>query len=1453
MKLLRALIAASLAFVMVVEPITASGFVGALPLSAGVQGRPQMLFDSQALSLPPDFAEQHPTSEHALQERIVVGHEIKSDELLESSSSDPYGGTLEDFTRLTPQKFVANFSAWLIRYQKKALSDQQISEIERFAELLRTETGLDPSDSRANFSDILRDTKQNPIVRDVTPCLWSSPFVSAQLLHRKIQRRLEVRDQYNDFSSPTHSYVLAKVAGVEVVVDLTAGQFFDRDFGVLGITVLPMPLVEARSSALPWYTTWKKTIYFMVFHDHPVVEEALRPDANDLPPGLSVAPIQMTRPVNGQPRELRGEVWRVDLNKIEATQRWAENYRIRDLEQEFHIDNDPNVGLTVEQYIQAEERPGDIVLAVNSVQEHFVQNNALLIHEGQWVMSPPGRIDLIQAVLRRNAKAAGNPIPEFGPQHGIFPILSLDPEFPGIFEVEVGLDGIPIGEPPVREGFTGPVLLRDGISQIDRIHFSQRPKYGGNDVDWSEDKRQAISAFGYDDANHLIIVQIYGAGEDPAAADPNLEEGIRILQKQGVRDAVLGGTSADVQRWSSHLAEPFFWTHARAGSLLEKSFGTPRGRRVGTALLFRKRNSLNIPGAAGFWTSFGLRDTRWIGLIEGILTGLYGWHVLADAMPPNGFSPVWSAIAMAGLLPFAKAIGVIFFAHYLTGVIIPGKDKPVRLDFGRSLKATGIALSGFVGLPLIGFGLGMSGGGAYAFIGIGVLTGGVVHGALNFSPAPTTVDQTAGVYEEIAERYADLTAASPHSNFLQEHLPAFLLGLPQGRILDVGSGAGAFVQWFHERGRQAFGMDLSENLLRLASERQTSVSHTAWLRGDMRKWFFAPSSFAGIWSTGSLHHVLNINEVRQVLRYFYRTLVPHGRLFVSVKEGKGVRTERDGRSYRYFQIDELCGLLKAAGFRILKSGSEGGDRSRWVYAFAEADKTFAAEWTAEYDFIRADGRTRGSGRIEKVTLYSWAGLSIEAQERLLKQAIARHETEDRIRAVALMEPLEQGEPLQIAFVPREFKADPSHPIRTLIDMFRLQRLTKSAQLTSFFTSWDSPEDIQQHVWTVPGRPGQEVHASINLRRALRPGGGQPAQDCTLCNSVIRTKWPTEFWMRLGDFLIYFNPFPIDAPKPHSAIYDQPLRSVMVWAGRNAPEGHISQGDIYQVRYLREARTQWIRLNAGFLLAWFKKFRIEINGWGYGKDGNHGGATQDHIHMHLSRKLYSSESVPVEWRPDGWPDYPGVSIGLMNALPGQSEDGSRDVMLLALEAEGNHLPALDEAVSEALKNIAEEKDSFDVLYFETHPRTAKGWVGFVLRKLGLGPWLPEAFGPRVRVLLTGRIKAQAENGTPLGAYQITGLENVIEGNPSRYYRLTDAQKAEYASIPKLEDQIALINGWLKEGAIVRLSDQELFENFRSELQQTAYSRAQVEALLAKLTRGADSDGRTLHVALLSRSS
>ena len=225
---------------------------------------------------------------------------------------------------------------------------------------------------------------------------------------------------------------------------------------------------------------------------------------------------------------------------------------------------------------------GTSVLAVNSHEEHFVMNNTLLIHHGRMIMVEKGRRDLLQAFLKT----------PYQPPHGVYHVLSLDPAKPGIFQIELDADGHLIGDLPVSEGIAGPLVLKDGEPTIDGekgIRFDRKPQYAGDDVNWTPDKRQAFNVMGRNAEGQLVVLQLYGTGEHPENSDPTLAEVVDVLRAHGIRDAILCGTSADVQRYSPFRLKTFIWTLARKASQLEAAFGTPRGRRVGAWLGIRRR------------------------------------------------------------------------------------------------------------------------------------------------------------------------------------------------------------------------------------------------------------------------------------------------------------------------------------------------------------------------------------------------------------------------------------------------------------------------------------------------------------------------------------------------------------------------------------------------------------------------------------------------------------------------------------------------------------------------------------------------------------------------------------------------------------------------------------------------------------------------------------------------
>lgn len=171
------------------------------------------------------------------------------------------------------------------------------------------------------------------------------------------------------------------------------------------------------------------------------------------------------------------------------------------------------------------------------------------------------------------------------------------------------------------------------------------------------------------------------------------------------------------------------------------------------------------------------------------------------------------------------------------------------------------------------------------------------------------------VYDTIAREYAD--AIENYAPDLERQ--KFLKRIPKGgKILDVACAAGRDSFYFAEHGLKVIGIDLSEELLKIAKKRGT---HVDFQKQDMRHMHFPKNSFEGIWASAALLH-LKRREVTSTLRHFRDFLKPKGTLFVMVKEGNGeadvVEKLSQGlsRHFTYFQRDELKNTLTTAGFTV---------------------------------------------------------------------------------------------------------------------------------------------------------------------------------------------------------------------------------------------------------------------------------------------------------------------------------------------------------------------------------------------------------------------------------------------------------------------------------------------------------------------------------------------------------
>ena len=175
-------------------------------------------------------------------------------------------------------------------------------------------------------------------------------------------------------------------------------------------------------------------------------------------------------------------------------------------------------------------------------------------------------------------------------------------------------------------------------------------------------------------------------------------------------------------------------------------------------------------------------------------------------------------------------------------------------------------------------------------------------------------------YDTVAEEYADkFFHELDHKPFDRELLDRFAERLRgSGRVCDLGCGPGQIARYLHERGVDAFGVDLSPAMIE-AAQRLNPGLH--FEQGDMQALRAADGTWAGIAAFYSIIHVPR-DSVASTLRELWRVLRPGGLLLLGFHIGNKVIHLDEwwdkpvSLDLFFFSLTEMGGYLHEAGFVI---------------------------------------------------------------------------------------------------------------------------------------------------------------------------------------------------------------------------------------------------------------------------------------------------------------------------------------------------------------------------------------------------------------------------------------------------------------------------------------------------------------------------------------------------------
>ncbi|TQS40973.1 class I SAM-dependent DNA methyltransferase [Cryptosporangium phraense] len=168
---------------------------------------------------------------------------------------------------------------------------------------------------------------------------------------------------------------------------------------------------------------------------------------------------------------------------------------------------------------------------------------------------------------------------------------------------------------------------------------------------------------------------------------------------------------------------------------------------------------------------------------------------------------------------------------------------------------------------------------------------------------------------DCADHWADELDTRPVDRAIVD---AFAELVGSGRVADVGCGPGIKTAYLHERGLDAFGIDLSPQMVAVARERHP---HVRFEVGTMLALDVPDASLAGVAAMFSIIHVTE-DRLPTVFAEFARVLAPGGQVLLVFQTDAETlhKSEAFGRpidiDFLRHPVELVVDLLSAAGLAV---------------------------------------------------------------------------------------------------------------------------------------------------------------------------------------------------------------------------------------------------------------------------------------------------------------------------------------------------------------------------------------------------------------------------------------------------------------------------------------------------------------------------------------------------------
>jgi SAM-dependent methyltransferase len=187
---------------------------------------------------------------------------------------------------------------------------------------------------------------------------------------------------------------------------------------------------------------------------------------------------------------------------------------------------------------------------------------------------------------------------------------------------------------------------------------------------------------------------------------------------------------------------------------------------------------------------------------------------------------------------------------------------------------------------------------------------------------------------------ADWAASRADPNYWAAELERFHDLLPEGEILEIGSGGGRDAKELIGRGYGYVGTDISTGLLNVARKELPGQQFYEQSVYDLSLPEHEP--FDGFWTSAVLLHIPKA-RIAEALTSIKRTLNPRAIGFISLKDGAGeqiVTTDTDNgakleRFFSFWRKDEFAVALNESGYGVVDYMLHPAEKNDWHGFFVQ--------------------------------------------------------------------------------------------------------------------------------------------------------------------------------------------------------------------------------------------------------------------------------------------------------------------------------------------------------------------------------------------------------------------------------------------------------------------------------------------------------------------------------------